>query len=67
MNDTEVERALGYTPCVCAVLDGTWHPECYRGKTKAQLAAGSKRALAKARQHLAARHTTTQGADHEQQ
>lgn len=65
MNDTEVERALGYTPCVCGVLDGTWHPECYRGKTKPQIAAGYKRAFAKARQHLVARQSTPQGGKHD--
>lgn len=52
MTDHEVERALGYTPCVCAVLDGTWHPKCYRGKTDEQIAAGYKRAFAAARRHL---------------
>lgn len=54
MTDHEVERALGYTPCVCAKIDGTWHPECYRGKTKAELAAGYRRAFAAARRHLKA-------------
>lgn len=52
MTDHEVERALGYTPCVCGKIDGTWHHECYRGKTKAQLEAGYKRAFANARKHL---------------
>jgi hypothetical protein len=53
MTDREVERALGYTPCVCGgVLDGTWHPKCYRGKTDEQIAAGYARAFANARRHL---------------
>ena len=52
LSDHEVERILGYTPCVCGVLDGTWHDECYRGKNKAQLAAGHKSAMLKARVHL---------------
>jgi len=52
MNDTEVERALGYTPCVCGNLDGTWHSECYRGKSQEQIAAGYKRAFTAARRHL---------------
>lgn len=52
MTDHEVERALGYTPCVCAKIDGTWHPECYRGKTKDEIDAGYKRAFAAARRHL---------------
>lgn len=52
MNDHEVERALGYTPCVCGKIDGTWHPECYRGKTQPQIAAGYKKAFANARKHL---------------
>ena len=54
MTDHEVERALGYTPCVCAVLDGTWHPRCYRAKTDEQIAAGYRRAFAAARRHLKA-------------
>jgi len=52
LSDREVERMLGYTPCVCGVLDGTWHSKCYRGKTQAQLDAGSKTAFRKARTHL---------------
>jgi hypothetical protein len=52
MTDHEVERALGYTPCVCGVIDGTWHPECYVGKTRDQIAAGYKKAFAAARAHL---------------
>lgn len=52
LTDHEVERALGYTPCVCGKIDGTWHPECYRGKTKQQLDAGYKKAFANARRHL---------------
>lgn len=52
MTDHEVERSLGYTPCVCGVLDGTWHPKCYRGKTDEQIAAGYKRAFDKARRKL---------------
>ena len=52
MTDHEVERALGYTPCVCGVIDGTWHPQCYRGKSNEQIAAGYKRAFAAARRHM---------------
>lgn len=52
MTDYEVERALGYTPCVCGVIDGTWHQKCYQGKTKEQITAGYKRAFANARKHL---------------
>lgn len=52
MTDHEVERALGYTPCVCGVLDGTWHTGCYRGKTQAQIDAAYKTAFKKARAHL---------------
>ncbi len=52
MTDHEVGRALGYTPCVCGKIDGTWHSECYRGKTKPQIAAGYKKAFANARQYL---------------
>lgn len=52
LSDSEVERALGYTPCVCGVLDGTWHNKCSAGKTSAQLKAGHKSAMLKAREHL---------------
>lgn len=52
MSDYEVDMRLGYSPCVCGVIDGTWHPECYKGKTKEQIAAGYKRAYAAARRHL---------------
>lgn len=55
MTDHEVERTLGYTPCVCGVLNGTWHSECYRGKSKAQIDAGYKRAFAAARRFLHAK------------
>lgn len=55
LSDHEVERALGYTPCVCGVIDGTWHDRCYRGKTKAQIAAGYKLAFAAARRYLQAK------------
>lgn len=53
MTDTEVERALGYTPCICGVIDGTWHDECYRIKrTKVQMKAAYKAAFENARAHL---------------
>ena len=52
LSDHEVGRMLGYTPCVCGMLDGTWHSRCYRGKTQAQLDAGYKLAFRKARAHL---------------
>ena len=52
MTDYEIERALGYTPCVCGVLDGTWHPACYRGKSSDQILAARKCAISKARGHL---------------
>ena len=52
MTDHEVERALGYTPCICGVIDGTWHSKCYQGKTVEQIADGEKKAIEAARQHL---------------
>lgn len=52
MTDHEVERLLGYTPCVCGRINGTWHPECYQGKTQDQIKAGYRRAFAAARRHL---------------
>jgi len=52
MTDGDVERALGYTPCVCGVIDGTWHSKCYRDKTQEQISAGYKLAFAKARRYL---------------
>lgn len=45
---------LGYTPCICGVLDGTWHPKCYIGKTKEQAKDAGKRAFRIARAHLKA-------------
>jgi hypothetical protein len=58
MTDYEVAQRLGYDPCVCGKIDGTWHPECYRGKTPEQIAAGYKRAFAAARRHLKAKAAT---------
>ena len=52
MTDYEVAQRLGYDPCVCGKIDGTWHARCYQGKTKEQIAAGYKRAFAAARRHL---------------
>jgi hypothetical protein len=52
VTDHEVEQRLGYTPCVCGMIDGTWHPGCYRGKTDTEIRAGYKRAFANARKHL---------------
>jgi hypothetical protein len=52
MTDYEVDMRLGYSPCVCGKIDGTWHPECYRGKTPEQIADGLDRAYAAARRHL---------------
>ncbi len=52
MTDHEVERALGYTPCVCGLLTGTWHSMCYVGKTDAQIQSGMTRAFAAARRQL---------------
>lgn len=51
MTDYEVERALGCTPCVCGDLE-TWHFACYAGKSHADLLAGYKAAMRKARTHL---------------
>lgn len=55
MTDHEVERVLGYTPCVCGVLDGTWHSKCYQGKTQGQITAGYRRSFAAARRLLKAK------------
>ncbi|MCE2724489.1 MAG: hypothetical protein ACK46J_09445 [Burkholderiales bacterium] len=52
MTRDEVERILGYTPCVCGVIDGTWHPECYRGLTDAEITAGYTKAFAAAKRHI---------------
>lgn len=52
MTDYEVSQRLGYDPCVCGKIDGTWHPECYRGLNKEQIEAGYRRAYAAARRHL---------------
>lgn len=55
MTDHEVERRLGYTPCICGVLDGSWHSACYKGKTQAQVSAAYKVAFKKAKVHLQTR------------
>lgn len=52
MTDYEVGQRLGYDPCVCGNIDGTWHSECYRGKTEDHLVAGHKLAYKAAREHL---------------
>lgn len=52
MTDWDVERRLGYTPCVCGVIDGSWHARCYAGKTQEQIEAGYKKAFMKARAYL---------------
>ena len=52
MTDLEVERRLGYTPCVCGKLDGTWHAKCYRGLSEEEIAAAYKRAFSKARRYI---------------
>jgi hypothetical protein len=54
MTDYEVEMRLGYTPCVCGKIDGTWHPRCYRGKTAEEIASGYKRAFSAARRAIRA-------------
>lgn len=52
LTDHEVEMRLGYTPCVCGVIDGTWHPKCYKNKTSAEIKTAYKRAFNIARKHL---------------
>ena len=53
MTEHEVERALGYTPCICGVIDGTWHGQCYLlPRTPAERKAAYKRAFDNARRHL---------------
>jgi hypothetical protein len=56
MSDTmtkhEVDQLLGYSPCVCGNLDGTWHPVCYHNKSQAEIDSGYRRAYAKARRLL---------------
>jgi hypothetical protein len=55
VTEYEVEMRLGYTPCICGVIDGTWHPECYKvNRTGAEREAAHKRAFAAARRHLKA-------------
>ncbi len=52
MNRLTIDRILGQTPCICGSTV-TWHPECYRGKTDAQLEAARVRVYAKVRCQLA--------------
>jgi hypothetical protein len=54
MNRTDVDRALGCSPCCCGDLE-TWHPECYAGKTTEQIAAAYARAYAIARREIGER------------
>jgi hypothetical protein len=58
LSDSDVERMLGFTPCVCGDLE-TWHFGCYRGKTKEQIADGYKRAFRLARAELKRRLANT--------
>lgn len=52
MKDLEVQRALGYTPCVCGDLTGSWHPKCYVKLSRADVEGGMSTAIAKARRVL---------------
>lgn len=51
LSDHDVERLVGQTPCLCGSVE-SWHPECYRGKTDAQIKAGYRTVFAKVRRHL---------------
>ena len=52
MTDFEVENALGYMPCICGVLDGEWHLNCYEGITKEQHDISYVKVIKKARKYL---------------
>ena len=59
MNEYEVDRRLGYSPCVCGFLDGTWHPKCYQEKVKDRIGAGKKNAYVVAKRLLKSRVAAT--------
>jgi len=48
LTEHQVEQIIGQTPCVCGDVE-TWHPACYKGKTKEQIAAEYKTAYRIAR------------------
>lgn len=51
MTEQEVDRHLGGTPCICGEVT-FWHPECYAGKTKAEVKDAYRRVYAKIRRRL---------------
>lgn len=52
MTDLEVQRALGYTPCVCGDFGGSWHSKCYYGLSREDVEQRMRSAMAKAKQAL---------------
>lgn len=53
MNTHQIDQLVGGTPCLCGV-QGTWHLQCYAGKTQAQVDAAYRRVYAKIRRRLKA-------------
>lgn len=41
MKERQIDEIFGQTPCLCGNVE-TWHPECYKGKSKAQVEASYK-------------------------
>ena len=53
MNYHEVDMALGYTPCMCGVINGTWHAECAKiRRTPSEKKEAYKKAYDNARKYL---------------
>ena len=53
MNYHEIDMALGYTPCMCGVIDGAWHVECVKvTRTPSEKKEAYKKAYENARKHL---------------
>ena len=51
MNELDIDRAVGGTPCLCGFV-GSWHPRCYAGKSQAEIDTAYKQVYARLRVQL---------------
>lgn len=51
LTDYEVVQILGCDPCICGDLT-TWHPQCYAGKTDAEIQSAARAAMRRARRAI---------------
>lgn len=51
MTNYEIDQFYGQTPCVCGATD-TWHVDCYKRRTKEQVAEAYRRVYAKLRRRM---------------